>query len=58
MEKYPISDLERNEGRAEWVMNSVCNGRIPIFKTANRVILGGKEHIVVSVIDITERKQL
>ncbi len=56
--KYPITDLDRNVDSAEWILISANKEEIPILKTANRVILGGKEHIVESFIDITEIKQL
>ncbi len=56
--KYPITDLDRNVDSVEWILISANKEKIPILKTANRVILGGKEHIVESFIDITEIKQL
>lgn len=56
--KYPIPDLDRNVDSAEWILISVSDEEIPILKTSNCFILGGKEHIVESFIDTTERKQL
>jgi PAS domain S-box-containing protein len=56
--KYPITDLDRNVDSAEWILISASDEEIPILKTSNCVILGGKEHIVESFIDTTERKQL
>ena len=57
-EEYPITDLDRNVDSAEWILISTSDGEIPILKNSNHVILGGKDHIVESFIDVTERKQL
>ncbi len=54
----PVTDLDRNVDSTEWILISANDGEIPILKNSNHVILGGKDHIVESFIDVTERKQL
>jgi PAS domain S-box-containing protein len=53
----PITDLGKNLDNAEQVLLTANGKRVPILKTAVSVILAGREHLLESFLDITERKQ-
>ncbi len=57
-EMHPITDFDRNVDSTECILISQSGLKIPILFVPTRCLLGGKEHIVGSFIDITERKQL
>ena len=54
----PTSGLGLDSVSTERIVRRTGGGEIPILRTANRVMLGGREHIVESFVDITERVQL
>jgi PAS domain S-box-containing protein len=53
----PITDLGKNLDNAEQVLLTANGKRVPILKTAVSVVLAGREHLLESFLDITERKQ-
>ncbi|MFH1674987.1 MAG: PAS domain-containing protein [Pseudomonadota bacterium] len=55
--KCPITDLGQIIDNSERVLLK-CNGKeMPILKTVGTVSLGGREYLIESFLDITERKQ-
>jgi PAS domain S-box-containing protein len=55
--KCPITDLKQKIDNLECVLLSAKRDRIPILKTVVPVNLGGREHLLESFLDITERKE-
>lgn len=53
----PITDLGKNFDNEERVLLTANGKRVPILKTVVPVILAGREHLLESFLDITERKQ-
>ncbi len=53
----PITDLGQNLDNAEQVLLTASGGKVPILKTVVSVILAGREHLLESFLDITERKE-
>jgi diguanylate cyclase (GGDEF)-like protein/PAS domain S-box-containing protein len=53
----PITDLCQELDNSERMLITANGERIPVLKTAALVSLGGKQHILESFVDITERKQ-
>jgi len=53
----PITDLGQSLENAEQVLLTTSGKRVPILKTAVSVVLAGREHLLESFLDITERKQ-
>ncbi len=53
----PITDLGQSLENAEQVLLTASGKRVPILKTAVSVALAGREHLLESFLDITERKQ-
>jgi len=53
----PITDLGQSLENAEQVLLTASGKRVPILKTAVSVVLAGREHLLESFLDITERKQ-
>ncbi|MBW1859464.1 MAG: PAS domain-containing protein [Deltaproteobacteria bacterium] len=53
----PITDLEQNLDNAEHELLTVSGRRVPILKTVVSVTLAGREHLLESFLDITERKR-
>jgi PAS domain S-box-containing protein len=54
----PITDLGETVDRSEKVLIKADGRKVPILKTVNTVVMDGREYMVESFIDITERKQL
>jgi PAS domain S-box-containing protein len=54
--KCPITDLGQAVDKAERILINANGEIIPILKTVTPTILSGREHLVESFIDITERK--
>ena len=55
--RCPVTDLGQKIDNAEKVLLRVDGKEVPIIKIANTVRLGGRDHLVESFVDITERKQ-
>jgi PAS domain S-box-containing protein len=53
----PITDLGKNLDNVEQTLLTASGKRVPILKTAVSVILAGREHLLESFLDITERKR-
>ncbi|MFB3766144.1 MAG: PAS domain S-box protein [Methanotrichaceae archaeon] len=53
----PVTDLHQTVDRSERVLLSASGERIPILKTVDKVILGGRECLLETFINIKERKQ-
>ncbi|MEF2229796.1 MAG: ATP-binding protein [Pseudodesulfovibrio sp.] len=54
----PVLDLGQSVDSAERIMRNAAGEAIPILKTVSRVMVGGREHLVESFIDITQQKKL
>jgi diguanylate cyclase (GGDEF)-like protein/PAS domain S-box-containing protein len=55
--RCPITDLGQSVDNAERVLLTSDGKRRPVIKTVTSVMLGGREHLVESLVDITERKR-
>lgn len=55
--RCPITDLGQTVDNAERILLTADGKRRPVIKTVTTVMLGGREHLVESLIDITERKR-
>ena len=55
--KCPITDLGQRVDNSERVLLTASGKPRPIIKTVVTVMLGGREHLLESFVDITERKQ-
>ncbi len=55
--KCPISDLEQTVDKSERVLLKPPGEEIPILKTVTKAFWQGREYLVESFIDITERKE-
>lgn len=53
----PVTDLHQKVDRSERIMLTVNGERIPILKTVDQVVLGGRKCLLESFINIKERKQ-
>ena len=56
--KCPITDLEQKVDNAERILLTANGEEVPILKTVTTMFLGGKECLLDSFIDITEKKKL
>ena len=56
--KCPITDLLQNVDHSERVLLTATGERRPVIKSVTTVLLGGKEHLLESFVDITERKRM
>lgn len=54
----PVLDNGQSVDSAERVMKNASGETIPILKTVSRVMVGGRQHLVESFIDITQQKKL
>jgi PAS domain S-box-containing protein len=54
----PITDLGQTVDNAERVFLRANGKTAPVMKSVRRIVLGGREHLLESFIDITERKQM
>jgi len=57
-EHCPITDLGRTVDNAEGVLLRVDGKTASIIKSVYSIVLGGREHLLESFIDITERKRM
>jgi len=53
----PVTDRGQSLDNAESVLLTASGKRVPILKTVVPVILAGREHLLESFLDITERKR-
>ncbi len=56
--KCPITDLEQKVDNTERILLTANGEEVPILKTVTTMFLGGKECLLDSFIDITEKKKL
>lgn len=56
--KCPITDLHQTVDHSERVLLTVTGARRPVIKSVTTVLLDGKQHLLESFIDITERKRV
>lgn len=56
--KCPITDLHQTVDHSERVLLTTTGARRPVIKSVTTVMLGGKEHLLESFVDITERKRM
>ena len=56
--KCPITDLGQKEDNSERILLMANGKEVPILKTATTIFLGGKQCLLHSFIDITEKKKL
>jgi PAS domain S-box-containing protein len=55
--RCPVSDLGRRVDNSERVLLTVSGERRAIIKTVVPVVIGGRQHLLESFVDITERKR-
>jgi len=55
--KCPITDLKQNVDNSERILLTANNEAHPIIKTVVPIMLGGREYLLESFVDITERKR-
>jgi PAS domain S-box-containing protein len=55
--RCPITDLGQTVDNAERQLLTAKGSAIPVFKTVTRTTLGGREHLLETFVDITERKR-
>lgn len=55
--RCPITDLGQGVDNSERVMLNASGGSVPILKTVTSIMLDGREHLLESFVDITERKR-
>ncbi len=53
----PVTDLKQSINNAERIVKRADGQLINILKSVSTIVLGGKEHILETFIDITERKR-
>jgi PAS domain S-box-containing protein len=53
----PVTDLGQKIDNAERVLRRMDGKEVPILKIANIVRFGGRDHLIESFVDITERRQ-
>jgi len=53
----PITDLGQKVDKSERVLITTSGEEVAILKNVNTIILNGKEHLLDSFVDITDRKQ-
>lgn len=56
--RCPITDLGQTVDNAERVLIDAQGHRIPIIKSVNAVMIGGKRLLIESFVDISERKRM
>ena len=55
--KCPVTDLKQGMDNSERTLINAKGESIPILKTVTRIKLDGREHLVESFLDISDRKQ-
>src|SRR5208283_215763 len=55
--KCPVMDLGQTIDSSERILLTSCGEKIPILKSVIKTMLGGREVLVESFFDITERKR-
>ncbi len=56
--KCPVTDLGQKVDNSERILLAANGKEVPILKTVTSILLGGKECLLNSFIDITEKKKL
>jgi PAS domain S-box-containing protein len=56
--KCPVTDLGQTVNRADEVLIKLNSARLPILKAVKKVTIAGKEYLIESFVDITERKRV
>ena len=56
--KCPITDFGQKLDNSEKILLKVDGTKVPILKSVNRIVIKGKEFLLETFIDITERKKL
>ena len=56
--RCPITDLKQTVDNAERVLLKKDGTRIPIIKTVAPIIMGGRQYLIESFVDITERRRV
>lgn len=54
----PITDLGQKVDNSERILLKANGAEVPILKTVSRILIKGKEYLLESFIDITEKKRL
>jgi len=54
----PITDLGQKIDNSEHILLKANGEKVPVLKTVAPIMLGGKEHLLASFIDIIEKKKL
>jgi PAS domain S-box-containing protein len=57
-ERCPITDLGQTVDHAERVLLTAEGTSVPIIKSVTTVVLDGREHLIESFIDITDRQRI
>jgi len=55
--KCPITDLGQKEDNSECVLLAVDGKEIPILKSVTTIMLGGRDYLLDSFVDISDRKE-
>lgn len=55
--RCPVTDFGQDFDTAEGVLLMATGKSVPVLKTVGSVILAGREHLLESFLDITERKE-
>ena len=55
--RCPVLDLGQEVDRSERVVLTADGREVPVLKTATRLTLNGREHILESFVDISDRKE-
>ena len=53
----PITDLGHKIDNSERILLNTCGEKIPVLKTVTSLMLGGREHLLESFIDISDWKE-
>ena len=54
--RCPITDFDQTVDSSERVLLKADGQRLPILKTVTPIVLNGREHLLESFVDLTERK--
>ena len=54
----PVTDLGQQVHNSECVLHRADGTPVPVLKTVSRVVLGDREHLLESFVDISDRKQI
>ncbi len=56
--KCPVTDLDQTVNKADKVLVKGDKTKLPILKAVNKVKIAGKEYLIESFVDISERKRV